>query len=314
MDDIHGQRFARLIMDGAWSGDLNAARHLLGDVAARWPSKHRSVCLCTCGAFLRFEWPADLPYKGNLDPNSHEIKILLAAAEKAVRSVLTQDVATQLRDCCDYITFGVDTKKDKVSTTYNIIAQPHAELVCLVDLRNETIYWTGKFYPTCGQKNTIIRFPDLESHFIHLSLGQAMILGCHDLTVYSPRGQATSGEWRKSISESFRSIAKKKMPIVVLHHPHTTVKIGTWRQQWKRLVAELPSVSHYVGTGAYSHRDDSWHRKDPLSAVLADTQLGDVMFQMSSSDWHAEHMHSFICAHCLLPSILSCMESPFRLL
>jgi len=69
--DVHGSpgaRYGRVAIDGAWSGDLNAARRLLGDVAAGMAPHDRLTCLCTCGAFLRFDWPADLPYRGNLDP------------------------------------------------------------------------------------------------------------------------------------------------------------------------------------------------------------------------------------------------------
>jgi hypothetical protein len=277
MGGIRGQRFARLVMDGAWGGDLNAARRLLSAVAAAWPSTYRSLCLCTCGAFLRFEWPADLPFKGNLNPDQRELQVLIAAAEKAVRNVLTQDVVDRLRACCDYITLGVDTRKDKVSTTYNVISQPHTELVCLVDLRNGKIHWTGKFYPTSGQERTIVRFPDLQSHFVKLERGTVMILGCHDLSVYSPRGQTTAGEWRKSIGEGFRALARQAKPIAVLHHPHTTVKVGTWRQQWTCLASELPSVNNYLGTGAYSHRDDGWNRRHRLASVMDATQRGDVL-------------------------------------
>ena len=186
MGDFRNQRFARLVMDGAWAGDLNASRRLLGDVAAAWPSRYRSACLCTCGAFLRFDWPEDLPSAGNLDPGERELLALIGAAEKAVRKVLTRDFVDKLRACCEYITLGVDTRKDQVSTTFNVISQPHAELVCIVDLRKVAIHWTGKFYPTCGQKATIVRFPDLQSHFVKFDLGTVMILGCHDLSVYSP--------------------------------------------------------------------------------------------------------------------------------
>lgn len=277
MGGIRSQRFARLVMDGAWSGDLNAARRLLGDVARAWPPTYRVKCLCTCGAFLRFNWPPDLAYEGNLNPSSQEIKALIVAAEKAVWSVLTQDIVSELRGCCDYITLGVDTKKDKVSTTYNVIDQPHAELVCLVDLRDTSIHWTGKFYPTSNQEQTIVRFPDLQSHFVKLDCGRVMVLGCHDLTVYSPRGQARAGRWRKNISESFRELARQQKPIVVLHHPHTTVKSNTWRQQWNRLGAELPSVGDYLGTGAYSFRDDGWNDRDGLACVLSSTQRGDIL-------------------------------------
>ncbi len=65
--------------------------------------------------------------------------------------------------------------------------------------------------------------------------------------------------------------------MAVLHHAHTTVKIGTWRQQWRRLEQELPCVTQYLGTGAYSHQGDGWDDRDELPNILAATQRGDIL-------------------------------------
>jgi len=270
-------RYGRLVMDGAWSGDLNAARCLLSGVASALPPDHRLACLCTCGAFLRFDWPKDLQHCGNLNPNSREIDVLIAAAEKAVRSVLTKDLASSLEARCDYLTLGVDTKKNLVSTTYNVIDQPHAELVCLVDLRKRTLHWTGKFYPTAQQQASIVRFPDLRSHFVRLEGEPVMILGCHDLSVYDPRAQAFARGWRHDVGAEFRAIAAQHKPVAVLHHPHTTVKRLTWFGKWRRLEDELPSVREYLGTGAYTFRDGGWDKRDKLAQVLRDTARGTIL-------------------------------------
>jgi hypothetical protein len=128
-------KYGRVVMDGAWSGDLRAAEQLLHDVAAAMPKSRRLTCLCTCGAFLRFDWPAGLPEQGNLNPSPKQLGVLTEAAESAVRKVLTTDLTERLRGCSDYLTLGVDTMKDKVSTTEQTIEQPHAELVCLTRLR-----------------------------------------------------------------------------------------------------------------------------------------------------------------------------------
>jgi hypothetical protein len=267
--------YGRIVMEGAWSGDLNAARHLLGDVAMALPPNYRLTCLCTCGAFLRFDWPLELPDHGNWNPGG-EIGVLTAAAERAVRSVLTEDLIIRLQGHYDYLTLGVDTKKDKISTTHNIINQPHAELVCLVNLCDGTTHWTGKFYPTAQQERSIVRFPDLQSHFVNLNGDTVMVLGCHDLTVYSPRGQARAIGRRMQVGEEFRALARQERPAAVLHHPHTTVKCGTWRQQWSRLQDELSSVRQYLGTGAYSYQDDGWDHRNDLARVIAATQHGDI--------------------------------------
>ncbi len=278
-------RYGRLVMDGAWNGDINAARRLLSDVANVLPTGRRLTCLCTCGAFLRFDWPEGLTYRGNLDPSPQEISVLVAAAESAVRNVLTNDVLDRLRARSDYVMLGVDTHKDKVSTTCNIIDQPHAELVCLADLRNGAIHWTGKFYPTVGQQETIVRIPDLSTHFVKLGDDSVMILGCHDLSVYNPRSQATARGWRQNLNAGFRDVAAQRRPVVVLHHPHTTTKRGTWEVKWRRLADELGCTREYLGTGAYSFRDPGWDSRDTLTRVLEANRRGeilDVIVQLAS--------------------------------
>lgn len=275
--DASNPKFGRLVMDGAWAGDANAARVLLAEVAERLASNGRLSCLSTCGAFLRFDWPAELPLRGNHEPRASDIQTLIGAAERVIWNVLTQEVVSRLGTCCDYVTIGIDTIKQKVSTTKNRISEPHAELVCLVNLRNRDVHWTGKFYPTPQQAKKILRFPDLESHFITLDCGPVMILGCHDLTVYHHRGQKVAGEWRKAIAGEFKEIAARHRPVAVIHHPHTTLKRGTWRQQWISLEAELPCVRDYLGTGAYSYLDGDWDGRDSLNDVLRATQRGEIL-------------------------------------
>jgi hypothetical protein len=270
-------KYGRIIVDGAWSGDLNVARRLLVDVATELQSRHRLTCLSTCGAFLRFDWPQELEPKGNWKPNSKELAALTRDAEKAIKTLLTEDVVTALQGCCDYLTLGVDTKKEMISIEHNRIREPHVELVALVTLRNGNIHWTGKFYPTSAQQRTIVRFPDLSSHFVQLNGDRVMILGCHDLSVYSPRGRKTAGAKRRNLSKKFRELAFRHKPTVVLQHPHTTVKRGTWKQQWRQLRAEMNFVQHYLGTGTYTDKDRGWESRDSLEHVLESTQHGEIL-------------------------------------
>ena len=69
----------------------------------------------------------------------------------------------------------------------------------------------------------------------------------------------------------------QQRPTAVLYHPHTTVKCGTWRQQWSRFRDELRFVGQYLGTGAYSYQDDGWDDRDDLARVMAATQRGDIL-------------------------------------
>lgn len=89
----------------------------------------------------------------------------------------------------------VDTKKAKISSTDNHIAQPHAEMVFIADLRTGNLQFTGKSYPTPNQEKGLLRIQDLGTHFVKIAGTEAMILGCHDLTMYNPRSDATVVGW-----------------------------------------------------------------------------------------------------------------------
>jgi hypothetical protein len=104
-----------------------------------------------------------------------------------------------------------------------------------------------------------------------------MILGCHDLTVYNPRAQATARGWRQDVNAKFRALAAARRPVAVLHHPHTTTKCGTWEGKWRRIGDELPFVRDYLGTGAYSFRDPGWDQRDGLARVLEVNGRGEIL-------------------------------------
>ena len=131
--------------------------------------------------------------------------------------------------CTDYITIGIDSQKDKISLNNLSIQQPHVELVALIDLKTDKYYWTGKSYPTTGQENGLIRISDIGTHFIELPVGKVMILGCHDLNAFSPRGKVTTKKkWRKKIREEIINKTQEEKPKIVLHHPHTTDSSRIW--------------------------------------------------------------------------------------
>lgn len=189
---------ARLILSGVWSGEVTLARALLRDVCERWLGTPKVKCLSTCGAFLTFDFPDDLPaIRDNLNPPADAVRRLMTVANGVCNQLLDETTVQMLRSACDYLSFGIDSKKRLVSTTHNLISEQHVELVCVVDLRTGDRHWTGKFYPTSSQAGTIIRFPDLKSHFLALDGARVMVLGCHDITVFNPRSQAKSHGWRK---------------------------------------------------------------------------------------------------------------------
>jgi hypothetical protein len=94
-----------------------------------------------------------------------------------------------------------------VSTTQNYIPEDHAELVYIADLRSGALQYTGKSYPTPKQAKGLLRIPDLETHFTDLNDQTALVLGCHDLTIFHPRSDAKAKGWRASIKKAFKKIA-----------------------------------------------------------------------------------------------------------
>jgi hypothetical protein len=273
-----GAHLARIAIDGAWRGNRVLARKLLSDIGQNWPSGVHVHCLSTCGAFLVFDWPESVPQQqDNRFPNAEAVAMLDGVARKHVQTLLGGGLRQSLATCSNYLTIGVDSYKSQISSTDAHIPDNHAELVYVVNLKTGDTHFTGKSYPTPNQEGGLLRVLDLGSHFITLDGAPTMVLGCHDLTIFNPRSDATASGWRLRAKNDFKNFAKKQKPRWVLQHPHTTVNPMTWRHAWNGLLAELPSVTSYLGTGCYSYRDskNGLNRK-PLQAVLGGTKSLDV--------------------------------------
>ena len=255
---------ARIIIAGEWSGDPKDAKRLLEDVCKKWPKGEKVKFLITCGGFIQFNWPKSISRRDigdNLYPNNKVVDILVREAEKCVRFVLSEGLDEKLRKFTDYVTLGIDSYKEKISTTQNYISKPHVELVFLVDLRNNNFYWTGKSYPTSNQQKGLVRISNLKTHFFKLDdVGKVMILGCHDLTIFNPRSKNAKG-WRKKVNEEFQKLAQEEEPIVVLQHPHTTDRINVWTAAWNTLRKIVPSVKIYASAGRWPHTGDHLYKE-----------------------------------------------------
>jgi ATP dependent DNA ligase domain len=201
------------VIAGGWDGDVTLGRELLKQVCAQWPTVARPHCLVTCGAFLRFAWPEGLLPGNFLAPNPETVEGLRDAAERVVRDLLESDLVLRLRQVTKYLTLGVDSPlRNKVTTTANQITSPHVELVCVVDLGSEPfrLHWTGKSYPTNSQADRLVRITDLTSHFTKLGpIGEVLILGCHDLTMFNPRARANAQGWRPHKIEKRKHLLAK---------------------------------------------------------------------------------------------------------
>ncbi len=270
----------RIIIEGLWKGNPDEAQELLQDICRRWPSGRKVKFLVTCGGFIQFEWPKGINWKqvgDNRSPNNDAVDALIKEAGKCARQFLSDGLGDKLSQITDYITLGIDSYKDKISMTKSYIPELHIETVFLVDLKSNQLYWTGKSYPTPGQQNGLVRIVDLQTHFIRLKgIGRVMVLGCHDLTMFNNRNMDNTGRWRREIKEAFRQLAEEEKPVIVLHHPHTTVTTATWRNGWSMIRNTLPSVQEYGGAGRYYEPPEDRDESDysPLNDVLEATKKG----------------------------------------
>lgn len=273
--DTPKARVARVILTCAWEGDLVKARELLDAISRSWPEDRRVDFLITCGGFIQFDLaPVISPLNAKQNP-VRALELLLGETKRIAMGFLEGELIGRFDGKLRYITLGTDSHKDKISTSQTLITQPHAEMVALLNLKTGEIHCTAKSYPTPGQETGLLRSTDLLSHFIQSDDGSTiMILGCHDLSIFNPRGIANAMGWRAAMGSDFRSLAKKLRPRVVLQHPHTTEFVGTWTAAWNRLTSELPSVELYASAGRY------WRPDGPRSAledVLARTTSGPAL-------------------------------------
>jgi len=267
---------ARIVIAGDWEGDINTSKNILHKICDKWPHEKKVNCLITCGAFLNFDWPESITDVGNNKyPNEKFLEFLTSVAIKHCELLVDEELRKKLKNFTDFITIGIDSYKDKISLGNVSIRQLHVEMVALLDLKTNRYFLTGKSYPTAGQENGLVIFQDLKTHFVELPFGKVMILGCHDLNVFSPRGKVTTKkEWRKQIRESFYSIVKKETPAIVLHHPHTTDSSRIWTHAWNELVKIAPSIERYISAGRYFNTNC---KRSAINDVLSKTKYGNTI-------------------------------------
>lgn len=141
---------ARIVIADKWDGNPKEARKLLDAIYKKWPKNREVKFLMTCGGFIQFNWPESISREDigdNKNPKSKAVEVLVEEAKKYANSVLSGGVGEKLREFTEYITLGIDSQKEKISTTQNYISQPHVELVLLIDLRN------NKFH--CSSSNNL---------------------------------------------------------------------------------------------------------------------------------------------------------------
>lgn len=265
-------KFARVIIAGPWEGNVIRAKTLMEDIIQKWPTQDRVAFFVTPGAFLRFPWPEQFPApEDNLHPFEECLTLLRDAARKCCDQFLDEKLRADLSHHADYLTVGIDSEDKRKKNGYQV------EFVALVDLKTNQYFWTGKSYPDSPQQHRLIRVSDLSSHFIHLPIGNAMVLGCHDLKMFSNRGRTAAGTvqentWRKTAHQEIDQLIAREKPIIILQHPHTTDRYGSWYAEWNELASRCPPEVMYISAGLYYHYGKEC--RSSLADVRKNTRCG----------------------------------------
>lgn len=236
--------------------------------------KNHFEFILTPGGFLTFEFPAEL--QRDLDISKAE-KQNIPQLQKAANNVITDffgglqsTVFKKLKETADFFTIGIDG--------FNPTNDQSIELVAVYDLGKEKVTnWTGKFYPTEEQKKDLIKINNLDTHFIELNNQKIVILGCHDLNVFSPRGQAAANPngWKKQLADKFKVYCKEFNPEIILQHPHWTDTPNIWNVAWRTVEKELPNVKHFASGIKYYNKNGDV--RGDIDKVLEKTKKGDVI-------------------------------------
>ena len=241
--------------------------------------KRRFEFILTPGGFLHFNFRVN-SNKSLEEIERTKISFLQKEANKIIITFfnsLEKSTFQQLKEVADYFTIGIDGQDTNHGSTR------HVELVAIYDLKKEkVIKWTGKFYPNDSQKRDLIKINNLKSHFIQLNNQNILVLGCHDLSVYNPRGQANANlnGWKKKLANRFKKLIREFEPDIIMQHPHTTDTPNIWNTSWKALERDLPTVKHFASGINYSNTNEYGgyeKNRGTLEKVLEKTKKGDVL-------------------------------------
>jgi hypothetical protein len=194
--------------------------------------------------------------------------------EDFMKTLLTEDLVGNLSLKSNFVTFGIDVLDWHYKNKYG----KHVELVGTFDTKQQRFtHWTGKSYPVAYQVNTLLYCRDIGSHFQYFGQTPVLVLGCHDLNIFSPRSRKSSkrGTYKGKIISEMQKKCDEFKPQVVLHHPHTTDSLHIWATAWSGVSKFIPSVKIY-SSGIHYKNVKGGAQRQPLNKVLPATALGNV--------------------------------------
>jgi hypothetical protein len=177
-----------------------------------------------------------------------DIDPLVATAEKELWNVLTPRVLDLAARRTRILSVSVDLFAG------NTFAEPHAELVALVDVtQRKVVGWTGKSYPVAGQERGLVQMSALRSHLFEVAAERVLVLGCHDLNMFSARAYANQapGSERRMRTENMLKLSREFEPTMVIQHPHLTDSPRIWSTAWGSLQKVFPTVRSWASSICY---------------------------------------------------------------
>ena len=198
-----------------------------------WPGN--AMFAIAPGGFITGPFPKRWDGSPGWSSCAEDFQELVRHAERLVRQVLTRQVLEAARTRAEFLTLGVDLNDSDTKT--------HAELVAIVDVnRGKPVQWTGKSYPVSWQERTLVQETNLESHLFSCGTDRVLVLGCHDLNMFSPRARANmkAGSRKYRRSKRMRELTREFRPTMILHHPHSTDSPRIWATAWSGARELLP--------------------------------------------------------------------------
>ena len=233
---------------GSAENNVSNARYMLLEAFSneRWPG--RAMFAITPGGFIEGRLPKHWKGKRGWSSRPKDFKCLIRHAEALVRAVLTRKVLHAAGEQTAYLTLGVDLNDWSGRRKMDRQARGiHAELVAIVDVKKgKPVQWTGKSYPVTWQERTLVQETNLNSHLFETGDESVLVLGCHDLNMFSPRSIANlrPGSFKHERSKRMRKLAMRFRPTMILHHPHSTDMPEIWRVAWTGARQLLPGKAH----------------------------------------------------------------------
>jgi hypothetical protein len=239
--------------------------------------KGRVTVLQTYGGFTRvYDDLSDL--QSGTRSGKQDFDAAVAIAAKAVGEKLPEERMALIREKADILTLGIDVYDNGEGT----LASTHAELVATIDTQtNRILSWTGKSQPLAQQATTLVYCTDLDSHFQLIANTPTLVLGCHDLNIFSNRSRASTrrGSYKAKVIDRMQELVDLHRPRVVLAHPHTTDTWKVWSVAFSGLQEHIPSAE-LISIG-FDYFNPAGSRRATLEETLARTSLGrvtDVVF------------------------------------